>query len=112
MSRNRVGVHLKNELASLVHKSVKAITKIAVIPAWILLAGPFGDFKLVFTVAPNRINSFLDECIQAKFLPLYAGKITENITLQFNIGSVPVNCDLFEILNLCNGSGTDHWRCF
>ena len=53
------------------------------VAAWMLLAGPHGDFELVFTVPLNRAGAFEAEAMHLGWTPCRLGRVTRSdVTLR------------------------------
>ncbi|MFQ5798710.1 MAG: thiamine-monophosphate kinase [Bacteroidota bacterium] len=59
MRLNHVGFVLESSLEELLHPDALRLSQAAGIPGWMMLAGPHGEFELLFTVPAERVESFL-----------------------------------------------------
>ena len=59
------------------HPEVLRLYKTKQLPAWIFLAGPHGEFELVFTIPQKNIQSFLAEANKTGWNPLRIGTCTQ-----------------------------------
>jgi thiamine-monophosphate kinase len=76
MRRNGVGFELTTELGSLLHPAARAAAAEARIPEWMMLAGPHGEFELVFTVPDDRLTAFRAAAESIGWTPLEMGRAT------------------------------------
>lgn len=89
MLRNGFGVQLTRPVSELLHPAAAAWTERAGVPAWIPLAGPHGEFELVFSVPPTRLDSFRSAMSDAGilFLPLGIAREEPGLVLAPEDGS-------------------------
>jgi thiamine-monophosphate kinase len=59
MRRSGFGLQLHSDSQELLHPVASALAHEAGIPGWVFLAGPHGEFELVYSVPPARLSSFL-----------------------------------------------------
>ncbi len=77
-------------------------------PPWMMLAGPHGEFELVFTVPASSVESFLNDAPGRGLNPLRLGTVRENegITLVLPSGR-GVDIDMAPARNLLSTTGGD-----
>ncbi len=76
MRLNQVGFELKGEVEELLHVDAIGAAESAGLPAWMMLAGPHGEFELLFTVSASNSDAFLAEARAASWTPLEMGSVT------------------------------------
>jgi thiamine-monophosphate kinase len=74
---NNCGFHLEKGWDSHIAPGALHIAGIAGVSPWMLLAGPHGEFELVFTVPPHKIPAMQNAAEQAHWTPLRLGVVTE-----------------------------------
>lgn len=95
---NGVGFRIEGRLEDLLDGSAQHLA--FEFPPWMLLAGPHGEFELLFTVAPDRQAAFETAATAASWKPLRLGVVTAEpaILLPCHGSSVPL--DTAELRNL------------
>lgn len=73
---NETGFQIEIPLTSLAHPEVIRIHNGRHIPAWIFLAGPHGEFELVFTIPPQNEQHFIQEAETTGWKPIRIGICT------------------------------------
>lgn len=70
-------------------------------PHWLMIAGPHGEFELVFTVPPGRVDQFLTASQQAGLHPIRIGTVqgSPDISLHMDSGRT-VHVDMAPLRNL------------
>jgi len=104
---NNVGFHLETPLLKLLSEDARAVHRQEGLPDWMLLAGPHGEYELLFTVASERQNEFEKECESEGWKPVYLGKVTTTPQLGFISGPLKIQCDPHTIANLFYESNGD-----
>jgi len=95
---------LWNEQDILEHGALDLCRK-AGLPGWLMLAGPLGEYELVFTIPESRLNEFTDQSKESGFIRI-ARTIKENeIILENPAASIILNTRL--IRNAMNDPGDD-----
>jgi thiamine-monophosphate kinase len=75
MRLNNVGLRLTRPLAQLLHRDALRISQAASLPAWTMLAGPHGEFELIFTVPETGCPAFLQAASVLGWSPLDLGVV-------------------------------------
>ncbi len=77
-------------------------------PHWMMLAGPHGEFELVFTVPASRAEAFVEESGGWGFSPIRLGTVQERgaITLVLPSGQ-RIDIDMTPLRNLMDSTGGD-----
>jgi thiamine-monophosphate kinase len=60
------------------HPDAFGVISRAGLPPWLPLAGPHGEFELVFAVPPSRVDAMRDAAGEIGWTPLELGIVTEN----------------------------------
>lgn len=97
---NGTGFKLEVNLQQLLAPEALQLCRFSQIPAWMLLAGPHGEFELLFTIPPSKHESFLTESRQHDFCPLLLGQVTSEPHLYFDLDGIPLSTSLSQIANL------------
>jgi thiamine monophosphate kinase len=74
---NDIGFNIDIPFTQMAHPEVLRLHKTKQLPAWIFLAGPHGEFELVFTIPQNKEQSFLTEANKMGWNPLRVGTCTQ-----------------------------------
>jgi thiamine-monophosphate kinase len=88
---NGVGFRIDSRLEDILDSSAQRVA--AGHAPWMLLAGPHGEFELLFTVPPARRAAFESAAAAASWKPLRLGVVTSETTicLPYEGASVPVD---------------------
>jgi thiamine-monophosphate kinase len=70
------------------------------IPGWFMLAGPHGEFELIFAVPPGNVGALLLEAQATGWTPIYLGTVTEEQTAVLNVNNAMRRFDTGLIRNL------------
>lgn len=97
---NQVGFDIENSLKNILSVDALQIVEIANIPDWFLLAGPHGEYELLFNIPEAKYLSFQQHCLEIDFHPVYLGRATDEYQLKFTTGTSPVQCAPAQIPNL------------
>ncbi len=73
---NDVGFNIDIPFSQMAHPEVLRLHKTKQLPVWIFLAGPHGEFELLFTIPQNKEQSFLTEANKMGWNPLRVGTCT------------------------------------
>lgn len=76
METNAVGFQLQTPLNAYVHPDAQRISQSGQLPLWIFLAGPHGEFELLFTLPPENESEFLKAAANIQWTPLKIGVCT------------------------------------
>jgi thiamine-monophosphate kinase len=75
MRLNGAGFELDPGWASCLDRDAHALAEATGIPPWLLLAGQHGEFELVFTVPPGRLEELSSSAKEHGWLPLLLGRV-------------------------------------
>lgn len=104
---NNRGFDFMSDLQSFLHTDASHVSRFSGIPAWMLLAGPHGEYELLFTVPPDKQNEFEKKYRVENAEPIYLGTVTSNRKLRFTSESMKVTCDPPVIANLFHEANGD-----
>lgn len=97
---NKVGFHLETPLKDILAEEARMVHRQTELPEWMLLAGPHGEYELLFTVPGEKHNDFEVECKSEGWNPVYIGKVQATPEVDFMSGPMKVRCHPSEIANL------------
>lgn len=75
MRRSGVGFRIEMPIAACLHPTAARIAAVTALPAWTLLAGPHGEFELLFTVPPTRLREFRAAAEAIGWDPIEIGRV-------------------------------------
>ena len=104
---NHVGVYFTTPLQDILHPEALMTKEESDLPSWIMLAGPHGEYELVFTIPSENKILFEDACNADGWQPLLLGKITKEAGLSFLTDDLQVQCHPAVIANIFSRS-EDH----
>ncbi len=104
---NEVGFDVTTSYEELLHPAAKKLATQAGFPDWFLMAGPHGDFELLFTLAPKSEEEFVDSAGDIGWKPVFLGKvIPEGLALNPGTGTA-TRTDAALIANLFGEANAD-----
>jgi thiamine-monophosphate kinase len=109
---NDVGFEFASDTRDILQNDVNNVAVSAEIPSWMLLAGPHGEYELLFTIPSERRNEFEKRYQLENGLPVYIGHATSNRKLHFTSEAMQVSCDPSLIANLFHEANRDAPRYF
>ncbi len=83
MEINKLGFRIDEELNHLVSSYFYKRMEMAGLPPWILLAGPHGEFELMFTIPEKKVDDFRMAADNAEWNPFYLGRTIQEPLLDF-----------------------------
>ena len=107
MEINRTGFNLDIELSQIVKADIRHSLLQSGTPAWFMLAGPHGEFELLFTIPENMNEEFLQQASKIDWQPLLLGKAIEGDQLHFSVEGQPVHCNPESVADLYSRSNGD-----
>lgn len=107
MELNNVGMSVKSGVSSYVNQMAAYVTGKAGIPDWFLLAGPHGEFELLFTVPAEKYDEFIQSANSIDWQPIKLGVVTADKSLQMDIYEKDQIIDCKNISNLFTEVGGD-----
>jgi thiamine-monophosphate kinase len=105
METNGIGFEFNLPFSEIAHPAVVQLAAAGSLPTWFFLAGPHGEFELIFTIPPEKEPDFLETANQMNWFPLKIGKAIEYKTCVLDIleGRWPI--EPFQISNLFTEAG-------
>lgn len=103
---NNIGFDFEQDLEHLLHHDARRVAIEGKIPTWMLLAGPHGEYELLFAVKPEQKQA-MQEQFEHFGAPIYLAKATESKAIQFTSGALDVSCAPSLIANLYHQSNGD-----
>jgi len=97
---NHIGFELDTPLSLLLHDDVKQIQQKAGLPSWMFMAGPHGEYELLFSINAETNEAFLKNAIVEDFHPVYIGKVISDIQLNFISEDLRISSYPAEVPNL------------
>jgi thiamine-monophosphate kinase len=82
MLRSRTGIQLTRPASDLLHPAAQELSRVLEIPDWIPLAGPHGEFELIFGVPSEKIVAFRVASAAAGLIFLPVGILRQEPGLQ------------------------------
>lgn len=73
MEINQIGFQLDTALSAMTHPTALLISRTKQLPAWVFLAGPHGEFELLFTIPEKNEPFFLESAEKMNWKPLRIG---------------------------------------
>jgi thiamine-monophosphate kinase len=96
----RVGFTLETPVGELLHPGAAAVSKATGMPLWMMLAGPHGEFELLFTVAEERREPFEEAAAAIGWGPLEIGAVTSRAGFRIPTEAAPALLDTARVRNL------------
>lgn len=75
LALNPIGVSIETSWEKLIPVELLVFNKKAKIPSWFYLAGPHGEFEILFSIPESNQKAFIQEAVQIGWQPLRIGKI-------------------------------------
>ncbi len=107
MEINGMGYDLEQDLNDIVGDEIRSSIASEGVPPWMLLAGPHGEFELLFTVPESNVKKFLQAAQSIDWQPVYLGRAGGDPTLSFRLNGNSLSCDPSWIANLFTACGGD-----
>lgn len=104
---NDIGFNLSGLLENIVHEEVLKIEKKSKLPLWVFLAGPHGEYELLFSIPLTKQREFEAACRADNWKPTFIGKIIADKKIQFISNKKTIECQPAVIPNLfhkCNNN--------
>jgi len=102
---NGLGFQLTTPLQSILGPGVLPTQQRASLPAWMFLAGPHGEYELLFTVPERANKKFRQACEDENWQPVFLGEVIPENKLIFFSESLEIHCHPGTIANLFYESG-------
>jgi thiamine-monophosphate kinase len=107
MRLNSVGFDIDCESETLVDPATLALSRSAHIPTWLAIAAHHGEFGLVFTVPPERLDSLRREAASIGWEPRLLGRVAQQPRISLSLDGEPFIVDMRRIRNLFVECGDD-----
>lgn len=104
---NSVGFTLDVPVEDYVDEEVLNACEYYGIPSWLMLAGPHGDYELIFTIPPEQQLNFLTAAADAGWAPVYTGVVSSNSGLEILHQGRKIRTDASAVANLFTQSSGD-----
>jgi thiamine-monophosphate kinase len=78
---NNLGFIIEPGIDELIHPDALKLVRFNHLPDWIMLAGPHGEFELLYTIPHHSVNSFISAAGKIKWNPKRLGTVTNEIGL-------------------------------
>jgi thiamine-monophosphate kinase len=110
MRRSGFGLQFASGSQQYLHPEASALALETGIPAWVFLAGPHGEFELVYSVPPGILSSFLPAAAEAGLSTLELGIARSEPGLQLSTEDGGAWLDTAGIRNLTGDTEIDVHR--
>lgn len=100
---NGVGFALESPVENLLHPTAQAAARSAGLPAWLMLAGPHGEFELVFTLSAEHADALQTAAAGLGWSPLELGVVTPEPGLRLADGTRIDTARLRDLFVAMNG---------
>ena len=107
MRLNSVGFDIDCALETMVEQATLALSRSARIPAWLALAAHHGEFELVFTVPPERLDSLRGEAAAIDWEPRLLGRVVQQPRISLSLDQQTFALDMGLVRNLFVECGDD-----
>lgn len=102
---NQAGFSLDVPLLQLLSPEALEVHRQATLPEWMLLAGPHGEYELLFTVPAGKQQEFQNACTEEGWEPVYLGRAIPQQELDFISGNMQVQCHPALVADLFHEAG-------
>lgn len=107
MRLNSVGFDLDCAAETLVDPATLSLSRNARIPTWIAVAAHHGEFELVFTVPPDRLDALAPAAAAIGWEPRVIGRVVQQPQISLSVEGRGRVLDMGRIRNLFVESGDD-----
>jgi thiamine-monophosphate kinase len=107
MRLNATGIRVDLAVEDYLDQAALQVARAAGIPAWMLLAGPHGEFELIFTIPPEHEVELEAVARSMNWRPLRLGSVVAAPGLELPLDGVSRTLDTTRIRNLYSESGGD-----
>lgn len=104
MRVNNLGFSISSSPEDYLADDAKSVCSFQKIPNWFVLAGPHGEYELVFTIPLDREKEYLDEAEAMNWVPIKLGEITTEREIKYLYEDKLVTVDTASIRNLFSES--------
>jgi thiamine-monophosphate kinase len=96
---NNIGVKLAVPLQQILNDDALHVYTSSGIPAWIFLAGPHGEYELLFSISPAKKDAFEKACLTDGWAPVLLGEVIGEEIIHFLSEELSVQCQPALIAN-------------
>lgn len=108
---NGVGFHIDCDCEAILDPAVLEFCEKTDTPRWLMAAGPHGEFKLLSTVPPEKLERFLEATGREGMAPVRLGTVQEKAAVTLSLASgATVDADIGRLRNLLYEAGDDMER--
>ncbi len=107
MRLNGVGFELSVSAEQLLHRAAARAAEAAAMPGWLMLAGPHGEFELLFALSDEKRDEFSEAAELLAWEPLEIGTVTAEPRLTIPMDGRCVSIDAARVRNLFLERGGD-----
>jgi thiamine-monophosphate kinase len=102
---NSIGLNITRPVNSLLSQDAIKVSGWEGVPDWFFLAGPHGEYELLFSIPPAKRQAFEAACQKEGWKPLLIGEVTDTKQIRFTTREISVMCPAPAIANLWHQSG-------
>lgn len=102
---NETGFELTVPLDDVLHPAILPVQQLSGLPAWMFMAGPHGEYELLFSIPALKQPEFLAASRREDWQPVLLGRATMERKLCFLSGSLSVACAPALVPNLFAEAG-------
>jgi thiamine-monophosphate kinase len=108
---NNIGFSVECDWSRILSPQARQLCQKTNTPPSVMLAGPYGEFRLIFTIPANKVDSFLARSHTKKNKPILLGRVQENpvITMKLSSGARK-DIDMSPLRNLLETVDSDLQR--
>ncbi len=111
MHLNPVGFSITADWIDFVHEDARRLISELQLPPWFFFAGPHGDFELLFSVAPGRVDDLMKSARRIDWRPVALGTVDQSPQLFLDPGNgTRTEANAQEIANMFGKTNGDPTR--
>jgi thiamine-monophosphate kinase len=107
MRLNGIGFALDGSVNAILDPWALSIADRFGLPGWMMLAGPHGEFELLFTVPEDELDLFLDAAADIDWHPVRLGRATDDRVLRLDVDGRVTILPTTDVRNLFDELGGD-----
>ncbi len=111
MRLNNVGFEIELPVERFLHQGSAYMAECAEIPTWMMLAGPHGEFELLFTVPPQRSTEFRGAACSIGWSPIELGVVVSDRGLRLSSAGQRLEIDTSLVKDVFFQIDTDIEHC-
>ncbi|MGH7752317.1 MAG: hypothetical protein ACREN5_05845, partial [Gemmatimonadales bacterium] len=100
MLRSGVGIELNRDIEEVLHPAARAAARLARLPPWTMLAGPHGEYELMFTAPDARSGGVQALGESQEMMLIEIGRVVERPGLRIQVDGDQVDLDAGEVRGL------------